>query len=61
MDKMKKGDIVMIYNSLTATGEDIEEGKARLIDKYRQGDTGEWWDVEFLEEKGEIYQRFIKY
>lgn len=57
----KNGDIVMIHNSLSATGEDIEEGKAKLIDKYRQGDTGEWWDVEFLEEKGEIYQRFIKY
>lgn len=57
----KKGDIVMIHNSLAATGEVIEEGNAKLINKYKQGDTGEWWCVEFLDEKDETYQRFIRY
>lgn len=61
MKMYKTGDIVMIHNSLAATGEDIEEGNAKLINKYKQGDTGEWWYVEFLEEKGETYQRFIRY
>jgi len=57
---MKAGDITMIYaNPLT---QENPEGKARLV-KCLIADPGiknfKYWDIEFIEEPGTIYQRWV--
>jgi len=52
---VEKGQIVTIYNQ-TLSGEKIVEGKAKLIKQIK----GNYWEVEFINEKGECYQRFIE-
>ena len=52
---MEKGKIVTIYNQ-TLSGEKIVEGEAKLIKKTKDNR----WMVEFVNEKGKYYERFIE-
>ena len=58
---MKKGDVVTIQ-STSISGKPINEGKAKLIKKqtpYMPPYGFELWTVEFLEEPGEYFERFV--
>ena len=62
---LKKGDRVTIYNC-TLSGRTIIEGKARLIKDLKRNlnekcHSGGWqmWEVEFENELGEKYERWV--
>ncbi len=58
---MKAGDIVVIYNT-SPSGMPRIEGKAKLIRHYDDivlSDGFEQWQVEFIDEPGETYQRTV--
>lgn len=58
--ELKPGMVVMVWNS-TPSGKPIEEGKARLVARAEGEiiDGKEPWYVEFLEEPGERFVRWI--
>ena len=53
---LKKGDRVMIRNE-TLGGEKVDEGYAKLV-RLIEPETG-LWEVEFEEERGVTYRRFV--
>lgn len=58
---MKAGDIVEISNQ-TMGGKQILEGKAKLIkprDFAPLDDGWEYWQVEFVDQKGEYFDRAV--
>lgn len=61
---MKPGDMTDIYNQ-TIEGKDILEGQAKLIKPSDIGNDGlnngyEYWQVEFVDQRGEYFDRVIK-
>tara|TARA_R100001244_G_scaffold47051_2_gene41905 strand:+ start:369 stop:587 length:219 start_codon:yes stop_codon:yes gene_type:complete len=56
----KKGQKCVIYNGCHKTGVPIVEGKATLLSPVKgRGSATNYWNVQFDEEPGEIYRRYI--
>jgi hypothetical protein len=55
---MKKGDIVMIFGNPLKCEFPIDQ--ARLIELITDGNELQKWKVEFLNDEGHFYNRFIK-